>query len=65
MAGEENPHLDPGGPPLARVRDDESLAREREILREINARPRLWQRWAGYFRLTGPGWVQSAPTLGA
>lgn len=53
------------GPPMTRVRDREVLARESEYLREVNARPKPWQRWGGYFKLTGPGWVQSALTLGA
>lgn len=54
-----------GAPPLARVRDEESLARETALLSEINARPKPWQRWGGYFKLSGPGWIQSALTLGA
>ncbi len=65
MSNEQEPMNAPGGPPMTRVRDEESLAQEREVLRKINSRPRPWQRWAGYFKLTGPGWVQSALTLGA
>ncbi len=37
---------------------------ESELLREIDARP-WWGRLAGYARLSGPGWIQGAMTLGA
>jgi manganese transport protein len=50
---------------MAKVRDEESLERERAYLREVDARPKPWQRWRGYWKLSGPGWVQSALTLGA
>jgi manganese transport protein len=53
------------GLPMIAARDPEGLERERHILAEINARPYFWQRWRGYWRLSGPGWVQSALTLGA
>jgi manganese transport protein len=53
------------GLPMIAARDLEGLERERHILAEINARPYFWQRWRGYWRLSGPGWVQSALTLGA
>jgi len=53
------------GLPMAEARDPEALERERQALREINARPHFWQRWKGYWGFSGPGWVQSALTLGA
>jgi manganese transport protein len=53
------------GLPMAQARDPEALEREKAKLREIDARPGLFRRWRGYWNLTGPGWVQSALTLGA
>ncbi|MFC2156841.1 NRAMP family divalent metal transporter [Acidobacteriota bacterium] len=53
------------GLPMVEARDPEALEEERSILRETNSRPRFWQRWRGYWGLSGPGWVQSALTLGA
>lgn len=53
------------GLPLVGVRDASSLEAERRLLAQIDARPHFWQRWRGYWKLTGPGWVQSALTLGA
>ena len=53
------------GLPMVRARDPEALEREKARLREIDARPGLWRRWRGYWSLSGPGWVQSALTLGA
>ncbi len=53
------------GLPLVEERDHESLEREVTRLRTINAQPHFWQRWRGYWGLSGPGWVQSALTLGA
>jgi len=53
------------GLPMVEVRDPEALAAEREQLNEIDSRPRFWQRWKGYWGLSGPGWMQSALTLGA
>jgi manganese transport protein len=50
---------------MVRARDPEALEREKKRLGEIDARPRPWQRWRGYWSLSGPGWVQSALTLGA
>jgi len=46
-------------------RDPEALAGEVALLQEINSRSFFWQRWQGYLGLSGPGWVQSALTLGA
>ncbi len=53
------------GFPMVEARDPKSLDAERKFLKEIDARPHFWQRWRGYWQLTGPGWVQSALTLGA
>ena len=53
------------GIPMVEDRDPEALDRELALLREINARPHSWQRWRGYWGFSGPGWVQSALTLGA
>jgi Mn2+/Fe2+ NRAMP family transporter len=53
------------GLPMVEIRDPEALAEEVALLRSINSRPRFWQRWKGYWGLSGPGWVQSALTLGA
>jgi Mn2+/Fe2+ NRAMP family transporter len=51
------------GLPMFRASDPESLSREREELQAIGKRGMLG-RWRGYFALTGPGWLQSALTLG-
>ncbi|MBN2244857.1 MAG: divalent metal cation transporter [Candidatus Aminicenantes bacterium] len=53
------------GFPLVESRDPEALDKERDQLESINSRPYIWQRWKGYWSLSGPGWVQSALTLGA
>jgi manganese transport protein len=53
------------GLPMVGARDPEALERERAELREIAARPSRWSRWRGYWSFSGPGWVQSALTLGA
>jgi len=53
------------GLPMVESRDPEALEQERQTLVHINLRPRFWQRWRGYWGLSGPGWVQSALTLGA
>ena len=53
------------GFPLARERDAGELEAERAGLRKIDACPGLFRRWSGYWKLTGPGWLQSAITLGA
>ncbi len=53
------------GLPMVESRDPAALQRERQWLLDVNARPRFWQRWRGYWGLSGPGWVQSALTLGA
>jgi manganese transport protein len=53
------------GLPMVEARDPEALEREKQLLVGIDARPHFWQRWQGYWGLSGPGWVQSALTLGA
>jgi Mn2+/Fe2+ NRAMP family transporter len=53
------------GLPMVEARDPEALAKEKKLLSGIDARPFFWQRWKGYWGLSGPGWVQSALTLGA
>ena len=53
------------GFPLVESRDPEALETERQLLENINSRPHFWQRWKGFWSLSGPGWVQSALTLGA
>jgi len=53
------------GLPMVQARDPEALEQEKSRLREIEARPGRWRRWRGYWSLSGPGWVQSALTLGA
>ncbi len=53
------------GLPMVAARDPEALEREKARLREIDARPGRWRRWRAYWSLSGPGWVQSALTLGA
>ena len=53
------------GLPMGGSRDPEALEREKARLKEIDSRPGLLRRWRGYWSLSGPGWVQSALTLGA
>ncbi|MBP1767958.1 MAG: Manganese transport protein MntH [Candidatus Aminicenantes bacterium] len=53
------------GFPLGIERDAGALEAERACLQELEANPRLIRRWRGYWKLTGPGWLQSAITLGA
>jgi Mn2+/Fe2+ NRAMP family transporter len=53
------------GLPMVEARDPEALEQEKQLLTNINGRPHFWQRWQGYWGLSGPGWVQSALTLGA
>jgi manganese transport protein len=53
------------GLPMVESRDPQALEEERKLLKEISERPHFWQRWKGYWGLSGPGWVQSALTLGA
>ena len=46
------------GLPMVEARDPEALNEEVELLEEINSHPHFWQRWRGYFKLSGPGWLQ-------
>ena len=45
--------------------DEEALEKEKGALEEIGRRSSIFRRWIGYFKFTGPGWLQSALTLGA
>jgi manganese transport protein len=65
MTGQEGSGDLRRGLPMVGARDPEALERERAKLREIAARPGRWSRWRGYWSFSGPGWVQSALTLGA
>jgi Mn2+/Fe2+ NRAMP family transporter len=51
------------GLPLFQASDPEALARERDELRALEGQGAL-TRWRAYFSKTGPGWLQSALTLG-
>ena len=42
---------------------NENLAREKKILSEVNQKP-LLSRWGAFAKLSGPGWLQGAITLG-
>ena len=53
----------PQGLPMLSASDPEALAGERAELAELASKP-LLSRWIGYGRKTGPGWLQSALTLG-
>jgi Mn2+/Fe2+ NRAMP family transporter len=53
------------GLPMIAARDLEDLKAEKDYLRGVDARRPIFRRWGGYWRLTGPGWMQSAITLGA
>jgi len=46
-------------------KDDAAFEKEKEILREINSRKLIFNRWRGYFKFIGPAWLLSALTLGA
>ena len=41
----------------------ENLAREKKLLSEVNQKP-LLSRWGTFAKLSGPGWLQGAITLG-
>jgi len=51
------------GLPMFAASDPQALLAERARLTELQSKG-LLKRWRGYFRLTGPGWLQSALTLG-
>ncbi|MHC4637337.1 MAG: divalent metal cation transporter [Planctomycetota bacterium] len=52
------------GLPMFEAADPEAMAEERRCLVKLREQPIL-RRWRGYFTLTGPGWLQSALTLGS
>lgn len=52
------------GLPMTSKWDPEKLERERQTLATLEQQP-LVARLRGYFKLTGPAWMQSAMTLGA
>ncbi len=52
------------GLPVSGSADSQSLAQERQYLAQL-ANQNIFRRWYGYFTLTGPGWLQSALTLGS
>lgn len=49
---------------MAAPPDPERLAAERRLLVELDAAP-LAKRWGGYLKFIGPGYLQSAMTLGS
>lgn len=65
MASERKKREIRQGLPMVETRDPEALQNEISFLEEVNSRPHYWQRWRGYMKLSGPGWIQSAVTLGA
>jgi Mn2+/Fe2+ NRAMP family transporter len=52
------------GLPMFAPADVKAVARERDCLRQLQ-RKNVFARYWGYFTLTGPGWLQSALTLGS
>jgi len=53
------------GFPLVRDIDPQELENEKKKIIQINSLPSWFSRCKGYWQLTGPGWLQSAATLGA
>jgi len=51
------------GLPMFKASDPEVIKREKAELLELEGKS-LGRRWKGYFSKTGPGWLQSALTLG-
>ncbi|MHC4658370.1 MAG: divalent metal cation transporter [Planctomycetota bacterium] len=49
--------------PMFAASDPQAVIKERTRLAELQSKG-LLKRWRGYFALTGPGWLQSALTLG-
>ncbi|MCK4558208.1 MAG: divalent metal cation transporter [Calditrichia bacterium] len=45
--------------------DAEALEKEKKQLIILNNEPSLLLKWKGYWKLSGPAWMQSAVTLGA
>ncbi len=68
---EDHGTLDPVSPqaggerdlPMLSRFDEGTLEKEKAYLRELETKPVI-KRMGGYFRLSGPGWLQSALTLG-
>ena len=52
------------GLPMTSKWDPAKIEQERQFLAALDRRP-WYQRLGGYYRLTGPAWLQSAMTLGA
>lgn len=51
------------GLPMFGAQDPQALAQEKAALADLAGKPTV-KRWGGYARRTGPGWLQSAMTLG-
>lgn len=49
---------------MAAPPDPDKLAAERQLLQELEGAP-LTKRWGGYLKFIGPGYLQSAMTLGS
>src|SRR5690606_30482065 len=62
MSSETNSPTDPQSG-VAEGAESSAMEREKAYLREVQNRP-LLGRLAGYIVLSGPGWLQSALTLG-
>ncbi|MBX3745810.1 MAG: divalent metal cation transporter [Verrucomicrobiae bacterium] len=60
----ESPESKPARLPMTAQWDPEKLRREEAFLQEIEQKP-IPARIRGYWKLTGPAWMQSAMTLGA
>ncbi|MBN1818720.1 MAG: divalent metal cation transporter [Sedimentisphaerales bacterium] len=52
------------GLPMLAGTDPAALAKEKALLQAVQNKP-FWMRWRAYLGMTGPGWLQSALTLGA
>ena len=52
------------GLPMASKWDPEKIRKEEEYLQDLEAQP-FGKKIKGYFKMTGPAWMQSAMTLGA
>lgn len=52
------------GLPMASKWDPEKIRKEEEYLQDLETKP-FGQKIRGYFKMTGPAWMQSAMTLGA
>jgi manganese transport protein len=58
------PSQNNSGLPMSNKWEPEAIRREEELLQELDNQP-FGKRIKGYFKLTGPAWMQSAMTLGA